>query len=241
MQIECPACKQRLSARDGSAGRRVQCPKCKSIFSLQPPPPSSPPAEAAQLRRAGAPRLCPRCQTPLDPAAIICHRCGVNLQTGRTPADEAAEERRANAEGVPRFEPMQLLDLVEAVLPGLVRPGIVIRAVLFAIVGLFCLAMCAALTALGLVIESPFVGGLGLILYALAIAMLITGERGLPHELLSEFNGKQWLLFLALLFIPPIVAYFALRGYLPQPNMSFLLPGHLPQMPVIPQQPTIVP
>jgi predicted Zn finger-like uncharacterized protein len=223
MQIECPACKQRLSASDGAEGRQVRCPKCKTLFVIP----------------QTAPRLCPRCETPLDPAAIICHRCGVNLQTGRTPADDAAEERAetSEGEGVPRFEPTRLLDYVEAVLPGLFRFGILIRAICFAIAGMGALAMCAFLTALGLVLESPFVGGLGLILYAHALAMLITGDRGVPHELLAEFNGKQWLLFLVLLFGLPIIAYVTLRGYLPHPPAAFTFPGQLPKMPVIPTLP----
>jgi hypothetical protein len=225
MQVECPQCKQKLSAPDGAEGRRARCPKCKTRFVIPP----------------SAQRPCPRCQTPLDPAAIICHRCGVNLQTGRMPADDAAEEPAENPEEAPQFEPMRLVDYVEAFLPGLFRLGILIRAIFFALAGLVAFAMCVVFAYFALVIEAPFVGGLGLILYAHAIAMLITGERGLPHELLAEFNGKQWLLFLALLVGPVIIAYFALRGYLPQPPAIFSLPGHLPQIPVPPPQPLDVP
>jgi hypothetical protein len=181
-------------------GRRVRCTKCQTAITVPP---------IAQ-------RPCPRCQAPLDPATIICHHCGVNLYTGRTPADAAAEERAENSEGVPRLEPPRLLEYGEALLPGLFRLGVLVRAIAFALAGLAALAMCVAFTMFGLVIEAPFVGGLGLILYAHAIAMLITGERGLPHELLADFNARQWLLFLVLLFGPAIIAYYALRGYLPQ-------------------------
>lgn len=225
MRIECPACKQPLTAPEGAEGRRVRCAKCKTTFTIP----------------SGVARPCPRCETPLDPAAIICHRCGVNLQTGRTPADDAAEERGENSEGAPRFEPMRLVEFGEAFLPGLFRFGILIRAIAFAIAGLVALAMCAVFAYFGVVVEAPFVGGLGLILYSHAIAMLITGERGMPHELIADFSGRQWLLFLALLLGPPIIAYFALRGYLPQPPAFFSLPGHLPQMPVTPPQPLDVP
>jgi LSD1 subclass zinc finger protein len=225
MQIECPACSQKLSAPDGAAGQRVRCAKCKTFFVV-PPPPKHP---------------CPRCQTPLDPAAIICHRCGVNLQTGRTPADDAAEEQAENSEGVPRFEPARLVEFIEALLPGLFRFGILIRAVFFILASLVAFAMCVAFTMFGLVIEAPFVGGLGLILYAHALAMLITGERGVPHELLAEFNGKQWLLFLALVFGLPLIAYFTLRGYLPPPTAPFSLPGQLPHITLPSPQPTDIP
>jgi hypothetical protein len=190
---------------------------------------------------AAAQRPCPRCEAPLDPAAIICHRCGVNLQTGRTPAEDAAEEHGENSDAAPRFEPMRLLEIVEAFLPGLLRFGVLVRAIAFALAGLVALAMCAVFAYFGVVVEAPFVGGLGLILYAHAIAMLITGERGLPHELLADFNGQQWLLFLALLLGPPIIAYFALRGIVPQPPGFFSIPGHLPQISVPPPQPPNVP
>jgi hypothetical protein len=93
-------CGQSFAAGDHLAGRTVQCPKCKSPLAIPAPqaaasaPPSGPAPQPfaagpsifddAGMRTftAGKP-LCPECQAEMQPGAILCVKCGYNMQLGR--------------------------------------------------------------------------------------------------------------------------------------------------------------
>lgn len=199
MRVECPGCRQALTAPDDAAGRRARCKACKTSFVIQPP----------------AARPCPRCSAALDPSAIVCHRCGVNLETGLLPKEVAGQQGEDAAGGVPRLEPARLVEAVGEWLPGLFRPGLLILAILCSLAGFVAMGYCLALLAFGLPLAACMVGGLGLIVYGQGLAMLIQGETGLLHELLTDMDGKRWTLFLALLFAPFVILYFVLRNRLP--------------------------
>lgn len=83
-------CGQSFAAKDELAGRTVKCPKCGQ--GLVVPAPTSAPSQsptssiADLLDEAGVatqsgPR-CPRCENPILPNAVLCTKCGLNLQTG---------------------------------------------------------------------------------------------------------------------------------------------------------------
>jgi hypothetical protein len=101
-------CGQSFAAGDHLAGRTVQCPKCKSPLPIpapqgaaapspfsapaQPPPPSpfggmgAGPSifDDAGMRTFTPGRaLCPSCNEELLPNAVLCVKCGYNLQLGR--------------------------------------------------------------------------------------------------------------------------------------------------------------
>jgi hypothetical protein len=77
------------------------------------------------------------------------------------------------------------------------------------------MALCVVMVMLGAVLEACMVGGFGLILYGQALAMMLTGESGLLHELLADFSGRQWLVFFVLLFMPFLVLYFLVQPFIP--------------------------
>jgi len=98
-------CGQSFAAGDHLAGRTVQCPKCKSPLHIPAPqaaatpsPFSSPappspfgggPAGPSIFDDAGmrtftpGRALCPACNEELQPNAVLCVKCGYNLQLGR--------------------------------------------------------------------------------------------------------------------------------------------------------------
>ncbi len=86
--------------------------------------------------------------------------------------------------------------------PGLFRPGVLIAAVFAAVIGLVVMGLCVFMFALGAVIIAFPIGGAGLLIYAHAVAFVLTGQVNLLHEALSELEGKKWLPFLTLVVAP---------------------------------------
>ena len=92
-------CGQSFAAGDHLAGRTVQCPKCKSPLAIPAPQAASTPLSGpAQQPFAAGPSifddagmrtftagkpLCPECQAEMQPGAILCVKCGYNIQLGR--------------------------------------------------------------------------------------------------------------------------------------------------------------
>jgi ribosomal protein L40E len=91
-------CGQSFAAGDHLAGRTVQCPKCKSPLAIPAPHAASTPAAApapqsfaagpsifddAGMRTFTGKPLCPECQAEMQPGAILCVKCGYNVQLGR--------------------------------------------------------------------------------------------------------------------------------------------------------------
>ena len=73
IEVQC-ACGQSLQADDESAGMAAECPYCGSDVMI-------PAAHVQPAARAGAPG-CPGCGTSLEPGAVLCIQCGLNLVTG---------------------------------------------------------------------------------------------------------------------------------------------------------------
>jgi hypothetical protein len=199
MRTQCPGCRLVLVAPDDAVGRRAKCKGCGASFVI-------PPAEALP---------CPRCNAPLDPGAVLCHRCGTNLRTGRSPAEIGPEESAADLEEPRPSVLVEAVEYIGAYLPGLFRPWLLIRTILWSVAGIAAMGFCVFLVVLGAVIEACMVGGFGLILYAQGLAILIQGEAGLLHEILADMKSGQWLVFLALLFVPFAGFYFVLQHFLP--------------------------
>lgn len=92
-------CGQSFAAGDHLAGRTVQCPKCKSPLAIPAPQAAATPLSGpAQQPFAAGPSifddagmrtftpgkpLCPECQAEMQPGAILCVKCGYNIQLGR--------------------------------------------------------------------------------------------------------------------------------------------------------------
>lgn len=83
IEIECPKCDYKLSARDDLAGLRVKCPQCSAPVSV--PKPFS---EAASEPTADIPRRpCPHCGQAIATAATKCRFCGTDFTTPRAVAN----------------------------------------------------------------------------------------------------------------------------------------------------------
>lgn len=88
----CGSCGQRITIDEARSGGDLKCPSCGNIERIPAKPTETPSGQPKlRLRGAGAnaPPLargkpCPACGQPLATEdAIICMKCGCNLETGK--------------------------------------------------------------------------------------------------------------------------------------------------------------
>jgi len=145
---------------------------------------------------AGGTRLhCPQCGTSWPAGTVLCVRCGMNLLTGeRTappPAPAALEE-----------EPETRLERFAGRFPGLFRAKTLVLSLIVLAMAAGCFVLCVVLLSMGVVMTAATAGGVGLILYAQAVAWILTGEIQLLVEAMTEFDGPRWNAFILALIIP---------------------------------------
>ena len=208
MRVQCPSCQLYLTAPNEAQGRRARCKGCGKEFVISA---AHVPAEQPPQAKP-ATRDCPNCGAVIDAKAILCHGCGLNLETGRLPEPEGAEEWTDADERLPWY--LRALEFVGTLLPGLFRPGLLVLSIFLALVGFTVMGFCVFLAMLGALIEACMVGGFGLLIYGQALAMLLQGDTGLLQELLAELDGRRWLLFFFLLFAPFVAMYFIVRAHM---------------------------
>ena len=85
-------CGRRFQADDAWAGRRARCPGCGTELTIPQPagPRASAPSpspledilEEAKIGEEAGPR-CPECHEPIQPGAVLCVACGLDLKTGK--------------------------------------------------------------------------------------------------------------------------------------------------------------
>jgi hypothetical protein len=96
----------------------------------------------------------------------------------------------------------------------LFRPKVLVAGLLMTVLalGIGVLALVAAV--FGAVLSAMFIGGLAVLCYWTALAWIFTGDICMPSEALADFNGTQWMLFVALtgLVIGICLAFLGLRG-----------------------------
>jgi len=195
MDIRCPNCEQAFSVPDEIAGKQARCGACKTVFVVP------------KTREPGRP--CPNCRTVLAAHAILCSRCGLNLETGRASRGHWPEEKEVVEEKEPASFGMRAVLFLGEWVPGLFRPRVVIFSVLCTAVALALLWLCTFIFMLGAIIGAMPIGGFAIMCYAQAIAMILTGEIALLSDLLSELNGTKWLIFFVVL-LSPILSVFQL-------------------------------
>jgi len=85
------ACGKALVARDEQAGKRTKCPACQQPIVIPAPPAPAPASDELRLALAEEPEkhYCPNCNAELAPDAVVCARCGYDLQTGEVPGKKA--------------------------------------------------------------------------------------------------------------------------------------------------------
>lgn len=75
IEINCPGCGVVLSAPEEMAGETVECPECKTEFSV-------PAAESGTGASTDGAR-CPSCGSEVQPDAVLCLECGYHFKLGR--------------------------------------------------------------------------------------------------------------------------------------------------------------
>jgi len=198
MNVRCPNCAQCFEAPDGIAGRKARCGACKTVFVV--------PAPGVETTRP-----CPNCGAVLAADAILCAKCGLNLEMGTASRRYWPEEEVHHQEEAPPSFAIKAVLFVGEWLPGLFRPKVLICSILCAIFGFATMGFCIAMMALGAMFAAFTIGAFGLIVYAQAIAMALTGEIAMLSDALTELNGAKWMLFFVIL-LAPILGFFEAFG-----------------------------
>ncbi len=140
-------------------------------------------------------KLCPACGAANEMKAKTCTACGAALRKrrpGRARSKRAA--RTAKRGGIV----YGFLDL----LPGLTHPKVLAwTAVMLAFAGGTGLFAIHCLT-LNLLPATLLIGLLAMVFYCTALTWLLYGYVCVPSEAVVEFDGRQWLLMIALTVLP---------------------------------------
>ncbi len=137
-------------------------------------------------------KVCPACGAANDLKARTCAECGASLRKRRRPPPRAA---RSDGRGGLAYG---LLDLV----PGLTRPAVLAWTALMlcgaagmGFLGLKCLEF-------NLLPATLLAGLVAMVLYCTALTWLLYGYVCVPSEAVVEFDGRRWLLLIALTVLP---------------------------------------
>jgi hypothetical protein len=101
--------------------------------------------------------------------------------------------------------PGPVVQVVAGWMPGVLFPGVLLASLVCLGVGLPLLFFCGLMLALA-PLSAVFIGALGMVIYAQAVAMLVLGRLDILHELLVEFRSRQWSTF-AFLVVGPVVHF----------------------------------
>ena len=159
------------------------------------------------------PQTCPKCGTDYADDTVICVPCGIDLRTGQSiPVDAATSpERESEDEDAPSVG-LRALQVVGDFLPGLFRPALIIAALLVGCAGLGILGLGWILfTQVGALLAAVAVMAAGLVVYAQAIAWVLSGSFCQLNSALVDFEGKHWMLFFIILSLPFAAFFIALH------------------------------
>lgn len=158
-------------------------------------PPGDPPGED-RPDPAGAPSICPECGQHYGPETLFCVSCGIHLLTGeriaREGADEPAEE--------PALDPLWARAL--GLVPGLFSARVLVYSGISLTLALVCAVLCLFFAGIGAIMIAASAGAAGMILYAQAVAMILTGEVQLLSTALADFDGTRWSAFFFAVAVP---------------------------------------
>lgn len=147
-------------------------------------------------------RKCPNCGAEVAHDAIVCVHCGINMLTGfKVQQHSVIEEEEDITLGY------RVLMLMGEYCPGLFRPFIIVATLVLTAVGWGAIVMALYLFRLGAYFTPFFIGAAGFIVYAQAIALMMTGEFWVLHDALVEFEGAKWTVFFVALLLPMFTAF----------------------------------
>lgn len=157
--------------------------------------------------RASGPLLCPGCGESYGGDSAICVRCGIDLRSGEVLARDAGPGQEAE-ERPPWWA------WFPALCPGFFQVKTLVVSLLALVLGAVCVGLCLLFLAMGVMFTAVSAGAVGVILYAQAVAMILTGEIALLNDALAEFDGSRWTAFFFALAIPftVVIAFLFLHG-----------------------------
>ena len=133
------------------------------------------------------PRQCPQCGTRWTKNDRFCGECGADLQNPLQP--ESGDK--------PRRPPAALVWVLELI-PGIMRPMVIVMSIVGVLVAGAAFWMASFLFTMGGLLSAFSIGGAGMILYWTAWSWLLYGYICNPVEAMAEFQSRHWVaLFLA--------------------------------------------
>jgi len=148
-------------------------------------------------------RKCPSCGAPCFPDEIICTQCGTNLRTGFKMEPPITSDDEIPPSAFHRF-----LYWLGGWFPGIFRPSCIFASIVLALLGLFVMGLCLVIMGMGAVISAFFIGGMGVIIYAQGVVLILVGEFMILHEALAEMENKKWTIFFVFITLP--IVFFVL-------------------------------
>ena len=203
MTIRCPNCNQGFAVGKEFVGKQAKCSACGTVFIVAGP--------------RAAVRSCSGCGSPMAADAVICLQCGMNLETGERaqtqvqaqPAQEAPEPEEEEEEELTTADRVTVV--IGEWVPGLFKPKVLIASTIVTLIGLALMWLTLYLIQQGTGMVAIMFAGLGLMVYAQALAWLLTGELQLLTDALADFDAYRWGIFL-ILWLTPFGIVFARIG-----------------------------
>ena len=180
---------------DDVAGKIIDCPVCDEPFRVPGPNENS--------------RNCPNCAAGMPDDSVICLQCGYNNETGdflRTIVSQEKEE-------LPTWH--KYLNSVADAVPGLFKPRILIAAfICFVVSGFMMIFGMILIFGLQVVLSGTVLAAFGLVVYAQAISLMLTGTFDRLSVAMGDFENVHWWIFSTLIFGPflAILLFFMYYG-----------------------------
>ena len=139
-------------------------------------------------------RVCWKCGEAYPEEVLICVECGIDLRTG--------DEIKTGEDAEEPLTPLQKgAAFIGKLMPGLFRPILAMSSVGVMAIGLLVMAFAIAMARL-VPLGAFAIGGAGVIVYAHGISWILAGDFGFLSGALAELDGKRWVLFFVILWVP---------------------------------------
>lgn len=94
--VDCTHCSATLNVKDELIGKKVQCPKCSTVLTVEQPE-GVVEAVPVAARKSRDEKYCTECAQAINARAVICPKCGVEQPTGNARDMELQDSKRIPA------------------------------------------------------------------------------------------------------------------------------------------------
>lgn len=159
---------------------------------------------------------CPQCETEYEEEVCICVPCGIDLRTGQSLVTEVREQDEEGPDEEPERETeepeeeelwLRMARTIGQFVPGLFRPIVVACVLGVALLDCVIVYFAMLVFALGAMFAGITMASVALVLYAQAVAWLLTARVELLTDALCEMDQLHIMMFLVAVFGPFMVLF----------------------------------